>query len=96
VRPAVSIEAGATSVAAGDVVTFSGATTPLLPGATVWLQTKSGDTWTNVVSATFDANGACAFDWTATAGVIAARLRVPATAGLVTGSSPAVALTVTE
>ena len=96
VRPAVSLEASATSVAAGDVVTFSGVTTPLLTGATVWLQTKNGDTWSNVVSSALDADGACSFDWTATAGVTAARLRVPATAGLVTGSSPAVALTVTE
>jgi stage II sporulation protein D len=96
VRPAVSIEASATSVGTGAAVTFSGATTPQLPGATVWLQTKSGDTWTNVVSAALDADGAYSFDWTAAAGVTAARVRVPPTAGFVTGFSPAVALTVAD
>jgi len=96
VRPAVSMEASATSVAAGDVVKFSAKTTPLLPGATVWLQTKSGGAWTNVVSAAFNADGACSFDWTAVAGVTAARFRVPATAGLVTGYSSPLALTVTD
>jgi stage II sporulation protein D len=97
VRPAVTMDASATSVAVGGVVRFTGSTTPLLPGAAVWLQTKSGDAaWVNVASSVFDADGACAFDWTAVAGVTAARLRVPATAGLVAGYSPAVALTVTE
>lgn len=96
VRPAVTIAAGTTTVAAGGVVKFTGSSTPLLPGATVWLQTKSGGDWTNVVSAVFDADGACSFDWTAVAGVTAARFRVPPTAGFVTGYSPAVALTVTE
>ncbi len=96
VRPAVTMEAGATSVAAGQVVTFTGIATPSLPGDTVWLQTKSGDAaWTDAASAVFDAGGACAFDWTAAAGVTAVRFRVPPTAGLVTGYSPAVALTVT-
>ena len=95
-RPAVTIAAGATTVAAGGVVKFTGSSTPLLPGATVWLQTKSGGDWTNVVSAVYDADGACSFDWTAVAGVTAARFRVPPTAGFVTGYSPAVALTVTE
>jgi len=95
VRPAVSMTANATSVAAGDVIKFGGTTTPLLPGAAVWLQTKSGDAWTNAANAVFDADGACAFEWTAAAGVTAARLRVPATAGFVTGFGPRLALTVT-
>ncbi|HQG54182.1 MAG TPA: SpoIID/LytB domain-containing protein [Thermoleophilia bacterium] len=98
VRPVVAVKASATSVAAGDTVTFTGSTTPLLPAATVWLQTKSGDdaAWTDVVSGVFDADGACSFDWTAEAGVTAARLRVPPTAGLVTAYSPAVQLTVSD
>ena len=52
---------------------------------------RAAPTWTNAVSAVFDADGTCSFDWTAVAGVTAARFRVPATAGFVTGYSPAVA-----
>jgi stage II sporulation protein D len=96
VKPAVAMTASATSVATGHVVKFDGTTTPLLPGAAVWLQTKSGDVWTNASSAAFDADGACSFEWTALAGVTAARLRVPATAGFVAGYSANVALTVTD
>jgi len=96
VRPAVSLQANAATVKAGDVVKFGGTTAPLLPGATVWLQTKTGTAWSNAASGVFDANGAWAFDWKAVAGVTAARLRVPATAGLVTAYGPAIALTVTE
>jgi stage II sporulation protein D len=96
VRPAVSMAASATSASAGDTITFTGSTTPLLPGATVWLQTKSGDAWTNVASAVYDADGACSFEWTAAAGVTAARFRVPPTAGFVTGYSTPVTLTVAE
>ncbi len=96
VRPAVSLQASATTVEAGGVVKFSATTTPLLPGAAVSLQTKSGDTWKNVTNGAFNANGAWGFDWTAVAGVTAARLCVPATAGFVTAYSPAIALTVTE
>ena len=88
VRPAVSLQANAATVKAGDVVKFGGTTTPLLPGAAVWLQTKTGTAWSNVTSGVFDANGAWAFDWKAVAGVTAARLRVPATAGFVTGVRP--------
>jgi len=97
VRPAVSMEASATSVAAGATVTFTGTTTPLLPGATVWLQTRSGNApWADVSSATLDAGGSCSFEWTAAAGVTAARLRVPPTGGFVTGHGTPVVLTVTE
>jgi stage II sporulation protein D len=96
VKPAVSLKAGATTVSAGSAVKFSGTTTPLLPGAAVWLQTKTGGTWANAANGAFDANGAWAIDWTAVAGVTAARLRVPATAGFVTAYSQPLALTVTQ
>lgn len=97
VRPVVAINARPTSVTVGETVTFTGSTTPLLPEATVWLQTKSGDdAWKDVASGAFDADGACSFDWTAEAGVTAARLRVPPAVGLVTGYSPAAQLTVSD
>ncbi len=96
VRPAVSMTASATTAAVGETITFTGSTTPLLPDATVWLQARSGDTWKDVVSATFAADGACSFEWPAVAGVTAARFRVPPTAGLVLGYSAPVALTITE
>jgi len=97
VRPAVTVEASATTAAVGETITFTGSTTPLLPGATVWLQTKSGDAaWTDVVSGVYDADGACSLEWTAVAGVTAVRFRVPPTAGFVTGYSTPVAVTVSE
>lgn len=94
VRPAVTIEASATSVTAGTVVTFTGTTTPPLRGATAWLQTKDTDGWKNVASVTLGDGGAYSFEWAAVAGVTAARVRVPPTAGLLAGVSPVVALTV--
>jgi SpoIID/LytB domain protein len=93
--PAVTVNASATTVKAGGALTFTGTTTPLLPGATVWLQTQASGTWSDAVSGVFTADGTWTCKWTAAAGVTAARLRVPATAGLVAGYSPPVALTVT-
>jgi stage II sporulation protein D len=94
VAPAVTATASKTTVAAGDQVTVSGAAQPALAGAKVVLQTKTGTAWANATTGALATDSTFSLDWTAVVGVSALRVKVPATAGLVTGYSRAILVTV--
>jgi stage II sporulation protein D len=94
VRPAITITTASATVKAGDAITFAGVVAPAMPGRTIYLQTKTGTTWTDHGSATLNGAGAYSVSWTAVAGVTAARTRIANGAGLAAGYSPALALTV--
>ena len=92
----LTLSASATSVAPGGTVTFTGKVKPALAGTAVYLQTKSGGTWSDVASVKLDATSSYSFTWTApsTSGDVSLRVRIPATTGLLTAASPAVVVTV--
>jgi SpoIID/LytB domain protein len=96
VRPVITVAASKTAVAPGDALTLSGRVKPVLAGKPVYLQTKSGGTWSNVASVKLDAAGGYTFTWTApaTSGDVSLRVRIPATTGLLTAASPAVVVTI--
>jgi hypothetical protein len=94
VRPVLTLASASTTVTAGDSLTFTGTVTPALSGRTVYLQTKTGTTWTDAGSATLTGASAYSISWTAVAGVTAARVRIANGAGLASGHSPALTLTV--
>ena len=93
VRFDASVAASTTTPKAGDPVVFTGAVRPALPGKTVWLQVKDGDTWSDAVSTTLKDDGSYRVEWTATAGTTSLRLRVPKDDGLVQGTSPVIEVT---
>ena len=93
-RPAITITTASATVKAGDAIKFAGVVAPAMPGRTIYLQTKTGTTWTGHGSATLNDAGAYSITWTAVAGVTAARTRIANGAGLAAGYSPALALTV--
>ena len=93
VRYAATMQASTTSPAAGDTVVLTGAVKPSTDGKTVWLQAKGGGAWGDIASTTLKSDGTYRFEWTATAGTTALRLRVPKAEGLLEGVSDAVELT---
>jgi stage II sporulation protein D len=94
VRPVLTIASATTTVKASDSLTFTGGVTPAMPGRTVYLQTKTGTTWTDAGSAKLTDASAYSISWTALAGGTAARVRIANGAGLASGNSPALTLTV--
>lgn len=99
VRPAVTIAASAASGTAGHTkITLSGIVKPAMAGRTIYVETHSGSgstaVWKVAGSAVLTSGGAYRLLWTAVAGVNAARAYLPAGAGLGSGYSPAVALTI--
>jgi stage II sporulation protein D len=94
VKAAASLSAEDVEAAAGELLTFVAGVAPPRPAGTVWLQTRSGSTWTDAMSGELDDASGCAFTWTAATGVDAVRLRVPAVNGLAASFSPAVTLTI--
>ncbi len=94
VRPAITLQATPTTVAAGQSVTFTGTVAPALGDVTAWLQTKRDGVWRDTKKVPLDGSGTFKVTWAAVAGVTAARLRVPVTEALAGGRSPTVALLV--
>jgi stage II sporulation protein D len=96
VKPAVTLEASSITPLPGQTVVFTGKVTPVLAGATVWLQLKNGSgKWVDAVSTKLKADGAFSVAWVAAPGTSSLRLRVPKSDHLVQGTSAAVVITAT-
>ena len=94
VRLAVTIQPASETVASGAQVVFSGVVTPAAAAKSVFLQTKSGSSWTKIASATPRSDGSYTFTWTATGTTTLRVLALPASTRFVPGASLPVTLTV--
>ena len=92
VKPAIELTASETRVKAGAKVTLTGTVKPLLPGHTIWLQTRSGTTWTKTTSTPISSTGTFRLVWSAVSGVNAIRMRMAAGSGLAAGYSNVIAV----